>query len=530
MKTNKMKCKRYSLKSIVAVMTAMCMIFVSVVPASAATGQWSGLAENEALIKDTITAISSGVTEHEVITNVSTGDDQKIDYLCEIKPDENIKLVAGYGNDDADSWSLTRTTKQAAAYEKNHPGETVVGAINADFFNMATGEPMGALVMEGEKKHAVNGRYYFGIKKDGTPVIRNNEDVSDLEMAVGGDQVLVRDGQVVEESTEYGALKYSRTAIGYKADGTIVTFVTYGKRPPVSCGRTYKEMAEMFAAAGCEYALALDGGGSSTWAARPEGTTKLEVRNSPNDGAEREVSSSILIVSNAVATGIFDHVQLTPNNEVYTPNSEVNFDAVGVDTAGFPVEIPKGTRYALADDSMDLGTIDEATGEFKANDKTGVVTVNMMQGDKVVGQTSIEVAVPDKVYFANEEISLGFDEESDLGLVVRSQERDMHYNDGDLVWEVSDESMGSFTGNVFKSSDGNSVTGTVTVKSAYDESVYGEITVIVGKLPTIVWDFEDTVDADGNPVSAEDYYIGSEERTGILTHENYGRGGKESIE
>ena len=75
MKTNKMKCKRYSLKSIVAVMTAMCMIFVSVVPASAATGQWSGLAENEALIKDTITAIASGVTEHEVITNVSTGDD-----------------------------------------------------------------------------------------------------------------------------------------------------------------------------------------------------------------------------------------------------------------------------------------------------------------------------------------------------------------------------------------------------------------------------------------------------------------------
>ena len=42
-------------------------------------------------------------------------------------------------------------------------------------------------------------------------------------------------------------------------------------------------------------ALALDGGGSATYAGRPEGSSKLEVRNSPADGAERAVSSSILM-------------------------------------------------------------------------------------------------------------------------------------------------------------------------------------------------------------------------------------------
>ena len=102
---------------------------------------------------------------------------------------KNIKIVSGYGQDDASSWSLTPTTTQAKAYEKNHPGETVVAAINADFFNMATGEPMGALVMNGKIICQANGRNYFGVTKDGKAVIRNTPDLSDLQTAVGGDVI-----------------------------------------------------------------------------------------------------------------------------------------------------------------------------------------------------------------------------------------------------------------------------------------------------------------------------------------------------
>ena len=91
--------------------------------------------------------------------------------------------------------------------------------------------------------------------------------------------------------------------------------------------------------------------------------------------------------------------------------------------------------------------------------------------------------------------------------------------------------MGSFEGNIFTSSDGESLTGTVTATSAYDAAVYGTITVIVGKLPTVVWDFEDVTDEEGGVTeTAEDYYIGSSDDPGILSTSNYGRGGKESIE
>ena len=497
------------------------------------------VADGEILVKDTVTPITDGVVSHEVITNVPTGDQQHIDYIAEVAMGENIKIVSGYGQDDASSWCLTPTTTQAKAYEKNHPGETVVAAINADFFNMGTGEPMGALVMNGKIICQANGRNYFGVTKDGKAVIRNTPDLSDLQTAVGGEAILVNNGEVVPDSGSYGALKYSRTAIGIRADGTVLTFVTYGLRAPISCGRTYEQMAQMLKNAGCVSAIALDGGGSSTYCARPEGTDKLVVSNSPADGAERAVSSSLLVVSTAVKTGVFDHAVLTPNNEVYTPGSTVQFEAKGVDTAGMAMDLPAGVTYAISADSQDLGTVDAQTGLVTIGEKCGTLGVELRLNGETVGSTTIDVAVPDSIYFANEEISLGFTEETDFGLVVRSKNRDINIKDGDILWSIENvktaagdaataEEMGAFNGNSFISSDGKSLNGTFIAASKWDESVKGSIHVIVGMLPTIVWDFEDHVDAEtGAVTSAEDYYVGE---NGILTHSNYNRGGQESME
>lgn len=497
----------------------------------AALKKWTGVAEGDVLVKDTITKITDGVTEHELITNNEKGTDQRIDYLCEVKPSDSLKVVAGYGNMDPTKWSLTRTTDHAKAYEKKHPGETVVAAINADFFNMANGAPMGALVMDGEKYHDANGRWYFGVTKDNKPIISNDSDLSNLKMAVGGDQVLVRDGKTVAESNEYGSIRYSRTAIGIKADGSIVTFVTYGHKPPISNGRTYKEIGEMFAKEGCVTALALDGGGSSTYASRPEGTDKLVVRNTPGDGAERAVSSSVMFVSTKEKTGVFDHAALTPNDELYTPNSTVKVSAQGVDNAGFPMDLPAGVKYTLAEQSKELGTIDATTGEFKANDKQGKVTVNLEKDGKVIGETTFEIIVPDKIQFSNDEISLAFEQKSDLGLTLKNKERELHFNADDIKWSTDNDKLGRFEGKEFISSESDTSEGTVTATSAYDESVKGSIKVIVGKLPTVVWDFEDKKNEQGEVTeTAEDYYIGNADKKGILTHSNYGRGGKESIE
>lgn len=237
---------RSKMKKSIAVMIAFAFVFTTLAsPAFALGDKWEGTAEGDILIKDTVTKIADNVFEHKVITNNSEGNKQNIDYLCEIGKSDKIKIAAGYGKDNASSWSLTPPTTQAKAYEKNHPGHNVVAALNADFFNMANGAPMGALVMDGKICHDFGDRPYFGVTKDGKAVIRQSADLSDLETAVGGDVILIQDGKIIEANTEYGMLKYSRTAIGIKKDGTVVTFVTHGLNAPISCGRSYNDIASM---------------------------------------------------------------------------------------------------------------------------------------------------------------------------------------------------------------------------------------------------------------------------------------------
>lgn len=523
-------------KRMLAVVLALAMLATMSVPVAFAAPEtmekWHGMYADEILIKDTISRIADGVTEHEVITNNPKGNDQKIDYMCFINISDTIKIEACYGKDDASKWGMYSTTQQAKYYEEKHPGETVVAGINADFFNMGTGEPLGALVMEGEVKHDYGGRWYFAVLKDGTPVIRNTPDLSDCYAAVGGLAPLVYEGNLCPENYPMGTDDYSRCTIGIMKDGTVCTAVTYGRLNPISCGRTYEEIAEMYYNQGCEYALVLDGGGSSTFAAKLEGSDDFVVRNHPSDGAEREVSSTLLIVSKATQTGIFDHAVLEPNNLVYTPGSEVAFTAAGVDTAGFTMDLPEGTAWALAEDSAELGTIDPATGVFTAGTTEGTVTVNLMLEDAVVGSTTIDIATPDQISYKTEEISLGFEAVTDLNIVVRSKGRDIIYKEGDLIWSTETEGLGTFEGNSFIANPANSLNGDVTVTSAFDEEVKGTIHVIVGMLPSVVFDFEDVTDPETGVVTpASEYYIQSAENpTGILSTSNYARGGKESIE
>ena len=209
----------------------------------------------------------------------------------------------------------------------------------------------------------------------------------------------------------------------------------------------------MLSKEGCVTALALDGGGSSTYAGRPEGTDKLVVRNTPGDGAERAVSSSVMFVSTKEKTGVFDHAALTPNDELYTPNSTVKVSAQGVDNAGFPMDLPEGVKYTLAEQNKELGTIDAASGEFKANDKQGKVTVNLEKDGKVIGETTFEIIVPDKIQFSNDEISLAFDQKSDLGIKLKNKERELHFNADDIKWSIDNDKLGRFEGKEFISSD-----------------------------------------------------------------------------
>ena len=465
-------------------------------------------------------AIANGVTYDKIVMR-NKDNHQAIGYMTEIDLTKNVTLKATYdgyytaGSTAADrvgnaqtiskgQWSLKETTRLAADYGKiADPAGTVVMATNGDYFNMGTGEPTGYLIMEG---NVIKTSYepYFAILMDGTAVIRDaGTPTDDVMEAVSGPLYLLRNGEIQVASD--GSMN-PRNSVGIRVDGSVVFFMAEGRLAPRSIGMDCYEVAAILKDAGCVTALYLDGGGSATFAAREEGG-ELKMLSKPSDGQERTISSGFVCVSTVAQDGVFDHALVTPRDELYTPGSAVQFGAVGVDRSGGAAELPEGLVWQLAEDSTELGAIDPATGLFTANaDSIGVVTVALCQGDTVVGTASVELVKPDTVTFNSDEISLGFEEESDLGLVVRYQMRDVNYKVGDIIWTLSDEEMGVMTGNTFRSADGYSKTATITATSAFDAGVTGTIKAVIGMLPTVVWDFEDLVNEDGTVVPAKTYY------------------------
>ena len=482
-------------------------------------------------------AISPGVTEKTVIVNDDTMQNQSVCHILEVDlSNKNAAVMPSYSDMNPDVWKQQVMSEQCAAAEAKM-GVNVVGAINVNL-SWKSNEPMGMLVVNGEVWHedtTASGSYLV-VYADGTAEFRDGNvplNGTEWQAVTVNFGWLIKNG-VNQYPTEDHALsnRAPRTSIGIKEDGTLVLFVVDGRQEPVSTGMTMNELAEAMEAAGCVNAVNCDGGGSSTFLSEREGTGQLTVKNSPSDGVERPTLGGLLVISNAKPTGVFDHASVTPDEEYYTPGSQIQFHAAGVDSSGTAVDLPADASWVLSDSSRELGTIDAATGLFTAGaDAVGVVEANLVSGGEVVGSAAIELVKPDEIYFSAEEISLGFEGTTDFDVVVRYNGMPVNYKVGDLIWTLSDERLGTFDGDIFTASDGESLNGTVTVTSAFDDSITDSIHLIVGMLPTIVWDFEDVVDPDtGETIAAEDYYVGTDENPGILTHSNYNRGGNESIE
>ena len=396
--------------------------------ASALTLDNANVGENTKLTSKTEYAVAPGVTEAHIITHNKDGSNQVQSYALEIDlSNPNVGLIAGYKNYMNDlsktaEWGMQTVRDQAVAaesYYKTVKGETyfeVVGGMNCDFFNMQTGEPTGSLVMNGEVYKNVK-KSYFAILEDGTPVIGSGKVPANAKEVVGAGHILIKDG-IIDPNIKSNPDVYPRSSIGITADGKVILVTADGRQAPSSCGQTLAENAQQMLALGCVSAVQVDGGGSASIASQREGETSLTVRNSPSDGVERIVSSSLLVYTNAVPDGEFHHANLAPVNKLYTPGSTVEFTATAVDGSGASATLPAEGYFALTDETA--GTIDPVTGVFTAAEGfTGDVTVNYMLGENVKGTTNISIVVPDALTVASTEQAVGPGATTDFGIVAK---------------------------------------------------------------------------------------------------------------
>lgn len=120
------------------------------------------------------------------------------------------------------------------------------------------------------------------------------------QQAIGGGPMLVYKGKNVAMDYYYreimhtggtaGTSRQPRTAIGATKSGKVMLLVCDGRGKNGSNGLTLSEMAEIFVEAGMDYAINLDGGGSSAIVGYDG-----QLCNAPSDGSQRAVPTVVVI-------------------------------------------------------------------------------------------------------------------------------------------------------------------------------------------------------------------------------------------
>ncbi len=181
---------------------------------------------------------------------------------------------------------------------------------------------------------------------------RFNEFWSNVKFAVGGIELLLKDGAIYSEADKS---RQPRTSIGIRADGTVV-MATFDGRQDVAAGMSYKSAAEAMMALGCVDALNLDGGGSTTFVLRNPGEMNTTVVNKVSGSSPRQVANA-LVLMNTAPTGTARGLTVSPATRLVMQGGSYAFSVTGAyDKNIKPTPVP--TDIFWSTDSL-FNTIDD---------------------------------------------------------------------------------------------------------------------------------------------------------------------------
>jgi hypothetical protein len=172
-----------------------------------------------------------------------------------------------------------------------------IAAINGGFFE-PDASPRGLLKLDGKLANPANAdQGSVGIDEKGRIAIekRAEGDWPQMREALGERQRSIR---------------HPRSAIGAKKDGSLVLLAIDG-RAKEAAGTSYEETATILVALGCEFAINLDGGGSTTLWTAGQGVCNFPCDNKTFDHAgERAVANALLLFATPVVEIDDDEAQL----------------------------------------------------------------------------------------------------------------------------------------------------------------------------------------------------------------------------
>ena len=326
-------------------------------------------------------------------------------------------------------------------------------------------------------KHYDGVASYFCVGQHTELKLNASIDLNNIKTAIGGAGKILSQGQKVTGQGVVISGRQPRTALGITQDqSTLILMVVDGRSH--SIGATHDEMADLLKEYGAYEAMHLDGGGSSTLVAKTIEDDKVEVKNKVSEGTQRRVMDAVGVFNNS-SVGEVNHIKLIPSAEKVFTGNEVSFDVVGYDEYYHKIEMPSDeVSFAIdkgagsfAGRTLTPTTAGEITVSATWRGASGSVSIESMEAAAITAQERISLS--DAGQSATIKIS-GIDKDGFTAPISSG-----------VTYQLSDETLGTLSGNVFTASKKG---------SGYVEATMGnakcQIPISVGVKEEMVTSFE----------------------------------------
>lgn len=321
----------------------------------------------------------------------------------------------------------------------------------------------------------------------------------EADQAMGGLYKLVTAGKV-ESGLPTGQTAY--TAVGVKADGTVIFYTIDGKQPGYSVGASLTQVAMRLVELGCVDAISLDGGGSTTIGATAPDGDKLGVLNKPSDGSQRANSVALFLTTDLKPTGELGSFYVTPSEALVLSGTQVQLTATPVDTSYYAMDTTVPVTWSIRNGD---GSVD-TNGLFTAGVESGSTQVTATSGTASGYTTMTVVKKPDSITLSSEAsgaaiTSLNLEPGGTMDLKASAVYRKLAVTSQDTcyTWTL-DPAVGTVDANGVITAGDKTASGNLTV-SAGGTTVTIPVTV-AGHVKTVE-DFEDGITSVGGTAAVQ---------------------------